>query len=206
MPPAPSEEELAKNLGKAFRPPGGWPHGDENPFLRNKGFSYDTLTPEQKQNIDKLMGQMNKRNQGFVKQAQLAGGSGLVGGSAAFGDESDGEDSLEDSEDSSLASDKSLIAGFSGGGDSGNRSIDSLSLGDSLPSGLKKKNSLAEQMKKMLKKFQGRGSGFGQDSLAKKSVQVGQDIVGVAEDNIFMMVHRRHRALDDKDHFLKNAF
>ena len=68
-----------------------------------------------------------------------------------------------------------------------------------------KKGSLADQMKKMLKQLSGAEGGFG-DPLAEKSVQFGSDIIGVVEDNIFMMVHRRHRSLDSDNRFIKNAF
>ena len=205
IPPGP-DKDIAKELGKAFKPPGGWPNG-EDPFSKNKGFSYDQLTPEQKKHIDALMGPMNKQNKGFLKQVQSNAGSGSIGSNASSGSDSSEGDSSEDFlGDPSGASDKSLVAGFSGKeGGSGDRSIDSLSLSDGLPIGPKKKNSLAEQMKDMLKKFHGKG-GSGKDTLAKKSVQIGSDVVGVVEDNIFMMVHRRHRALDDQEHFIKSAF
>ena len=207
LPPGP-DRDIAEELGQAFKPPGGWPNG-EDPFSKNKGFSYDQLTSEQKKHINELMGPMNKRNKGFLKQVQSNAGSGSIGSNAAsFGSDSSEGDSSEDFlGDPSGVSDKSLVAGFSGGkGGSGDRSIDSLSSSDGLPIGPKKKNSLAEQMKGMLKKFHGKGGGSGKDTLAKKSVQIGSDVVGVVEDNIFMMVHRRHRALDDQEHFIKSAF
>ena len=49
------------------------------------------------------------------------------------------------------------------------------------------------------------GGGNSSDGLLgeEKSVQLGDEIVGVAEDNIFMMVHRRHRALSADKRFLR---
>lgn len=74
---------------------------------------------------------------------------------------------------------------------------------DESPVRPKKKKDLAKQMQEMLNKLYGKGH-----SAAKKqkSVQFGSDVVGVAEDNIFMMVHRRHRALDQKNRFIKEMF
>ncbi len=145
-------------------------------------------TPATKNKMKKMMAQVNKDNKALLNQL------------------STGNPFDEDGELKELGDmDGAKTAQFSGGSSSAGPSRPLASTATGGAQKKKKKNALAEQMKKMLNKMYGEG-GSGKKDLSDKSIQVGTDIVGVAEDNIFMMVHRRHRSLDGENRFIKEMF
>ena len=200
-----SEQEIREKLSHMFQPKGGWPDG-KNPWVGTESFDYDKLSPSKKRYANQLMAGLNQKNKDFLNTKGLntdAGGldsegsdglghegsegdlrsqGGLgskdnSGVSASFGKESDGARALAGSED-----------GRAGGGQ-------------------RPKSSIAQQMQAMLQKMKGKAGGAGASSgyLGDKSVLVGSDQVGVREDNIFMMVHRMNRKLDEKENrFIKS--
>ena len=193
----PKIPNMAGRLGEIFEPKGGWPNG-ENPFLKGEGFDYDKLSPSQKKKAQKVMKGINKRNKAFLAKHGFAGSGSGAGNSLS--DEVSGMGVSADANPKKTA----LNSSFAGGESS--RSTDSTGL-SALGPPKKRKNSIADQMKAMLNKMYGDAGGSGKGSLAGKSIQVGLDQVGVREDNIFMMVHRCHRKLDEQEnHFIKEAF
>lgn len=178
-------DDMTGNLASLFKPEEGWPEGA---FDESTGFEYDKLSPQQKKRIDALVAKANNKNKGFLANA--------------LGDDA-GEDAGEDAgvqvAEELVGKGKSDTGSFTGG----KGAVSSLSGSSGVSGSPRKKVDLAQQMKNLLKKFRKNG---GKDPLAKKSVSFGSDVVGVVEDNIFMMVHRRHRALDDQNFFIKNNF
>lgn len=180
----------------AFKPKEGWPNGI-NPFadIDSSTFDYDKFTPSQKKQAKQIMAGLNKKNKAFLDKHGLSGDSNS-------GDESEtvsGAIKKEANKDSGEVSAKF----DSGGTDESSRSLS----GDSPTiSASPKTKSIAEQMKDMLKKLHERGGNSkGVGFLGDKSVLVGNDNVGVREDNIFMMVHRMNRKLDEKEQrFIKS--
>ena len=66
---------------------------------------------------------------------------------------------------------------------------------------------LNRQMKNRLGKYYspGGGAGPGEDPYAGKSVDYNGEVVGVAQDNIFLMVHRRYRNLSQGERFYEEG-
>ena len=222
---SPLEMEIQKQLLTSQNaPPGGWPEGA---LAGGRDFSLEKLTPEQKREINNLLGGVNKRNSGFV--AGLGGGPGDKEGldSTGFGfpgadsESSPGSDSLGE-----MAMLSPSNSGFAGGGgaldsldtdSAGEDSTGSLTggKGDRYTSSLSdegadfesdpadldstgKKSGLARQTNRMLRDFDSNRARGGKDPFAGKYVDFGSDIVGTIEDNIFMMIHRNHRLLEDR--------
>lgn len=188
---------ISTGLKKIFEPPGGWPKGT---FTGNKDFSYENLSPEAKKHVDSQLAKLNKMNKGFMDKA-LGDDAGfnLGGGYGSGDDETDTESGLGGI--GKALTGKGDTASFTGG--EGDRSVSSSDLDDTIGGTAGRKSNLAQQMKQMLKKFYGEG---GKDPLAEKSVSLGSDVVGVVEDNIFMMIHRRHRTMDGQNYFIRDAF
>ena len=149
----------------------------KNPFKDYKKFDYNKLTKKQKKAIQKVMGPINEKNKAFLAKH--------------------GIDLEEDS--SSVVADGSGLSGTFTGGESNSHHL--MAQADSESTGLKKKNPFTDKMKKMWGNFYGKGGG--KDFLSDKSVQIGDDLVGVSEDNIFKMASRRHRAMDRENYFIK---
>ena len=63
------------------------------------------------------------------------------------------------------------------------------------------KGGLAKQMRNRLNRYNKKPKGKKRPK--PKSVSIGRDRVGTQADNIFMMVHRRHRDLDQKKVFIR---
>lgn len=153
---------------------------------KGDGFSYETLNPKEKADVDSFLKKMNDEGMNYLQEQGI-----------------DVDEIDESKKNTLLGSAPSTSGSFSGGGSKG-RSLAS----SPLPVVRKKKKlALSDEMSGMLKKFQNSLAGGGANNdFSKKSVQVGSDVVGVREDNIFMMVHRRHRALDGSGRFIKDAF
>jgi len=217
VPPMPSDI-MTQGLTGLYNSPAFYnPKDGKPPVIPKKFVSYKDFTPTQKRQIDKFLATINKQNKKWLEarnakenfvgssegvKSASRGGKISEGADGPRGSDSDEEGSYEESlgeQNQKPADSKSAFAG----GDS--RSADSLEPDEPITTGSGRKNPLAEQMKKMLKNFYG-GDGSGNDPLAEKSVQFGDDIVGVPEDNIFMMVHRRHRALDARKQFVGDTF
>ena len=179
-PRAGSAELIAGDIAKLFGIP-----KEQRPFLTEK-FDYNKLTKGQKNAIKKAMAPINKKNKAFLAKH-------------GFPEEEDSSSVVEDleEEDPDLSS---LSGAFTDGESDG--SPPGLQA-DLSPKSLKKKDPL--DIKKIMNDLFGKKDGGG-DSLKDNSVKIGNDLVGGREDNIFLMVHRRHRAMDQEHYFIKEAF
>ncbi len=192
-------EKLGEQILEVYKPKGGWPKGF-NPkavIAENRGLSYNDMPPEMKRKIDKYLKNTNKMNKDYAGQAKAASGTLHTDHNGAAGTELLA--SLDDLSEASAGDGLRSTAGtgaFSGDKD---HSPTSLSSSEETASD-KKKSSLAKQMNKMLSSLYNNPDA--KDPYAEKSLNFGSDSIGVMEDNIFMMVHRRHRALDDQNYFV----
>lgn len=220
-PPSPPPEIMTQGLTGLFNSPAFHNPDAGNPVIPKKIVNYKDLTPAQKKQVDDFMAPLNKKNKKWLakmekKNAKKFGGKSLSGfkgeksGSGNIGvrKTSGGSPGLDEEDDvgEDLLAENSQSPGASStfaGGDS--RSVSALEPDEPIVVGAGRKNALADQMKKMLKNLYG-GDGSGNNPIAEKSVQFGDDIVGVPEDNIFMMVHRRHRSLDTRKRFIGDTF
>ena len=178
-----------------------WPHhvkkALENGTPFDKQWLDENVPPQHKKHINKMLGNLRNQNKDYLAKAGIAG-DGSDFGSDTLSDEGAGASAA-----SAGAANKDSNA-FSGSKDSGSSSAYAGNESGRSLSG-RKKNSLARQMEDMMKKLYG-GKGGG-SALKEKSVSFGDDIVGVLEDNIFMMVHRRHRNLDEeRKAFIRSGF
>ena len=190
------DNDINKQLLRTFQPEEGWP---EEALAEAQNFSFDNMTPEQKREIDNALLELNNKNKSFgepLKTTSLLG-SPTSGHAATKSSEDTEEIAYEDSEDSessgSTGGGTSATDSFTGG--EGDQMVASHG-GTKKPK--RKKSNLADQMNQMLKKLYGDKSGKGKDPLAKQHIDFGADKVGVIEDNIFMMIHRSHRTLDEE--------
>ena len=183
-PTFPANPALSKILADEVTPKTGWPNG-QNPLKKGSGFSYEDLTPQQKAKLDASMKDFNNRKQAFLSKNGLLN-SDSRGLAEALETE---EESLDVAGDfSDLPEDEDpVLDGSSALAGNSDRSL-----------------STADKIKDMLKNMS-KGSQSGLSSLADKSVSVGNDSVGVREDNIFIMVHRMNRKLDEEEsYFIKD--
>ena len=190
-----------EKLEELFRPKGGWPDG-KSPFseLETESFDYDKLTPAQKKQVNQALAGFNEKKQAFLDKHGLTGSSSDGDGAGDDSDETSGATGLNNSD--------GVSAKFNGMAD-GSRSLagseDNIGQRGSakLPA-----NSIADQIQNMLKKTRGMADGSkknGSGFLGDKSVLIGDDNVGVREDNIFMIVHRMNRKLDYEERFIKTV-
>ena len=174
---------VVESLSKEFKPKGGWPDG-KNPFKDNEELDYNNLSEGQKATLAKAMKGFNQKKNDYIAQNNLLEDSDESSGLLA-----------ENSEEPEL----DLSAGFPGVKDSSSSAL----AGKSMNKMRRKKrgrgpDSTIDKMKEMLQKLgASRGEGKGQD-LSQMSVSIGNDNVGVREDNIFLMVHRMNRSLDEE--------
>ena len=179
-------DTFVEDLFDTLKPQKGWPKGksplSDSSLAETKAFNYNKLTPAQKKQAQKIMANLNKKNTDFLEKHGV-------------GDSNEEDLGILAQNDTNL--NKGLSANFNKiAGDESSRSPS-----DNMVSSTKPKSSIADQMKEMLKKMHGmagdskKGIGF----LGDKSVLIGSDSVGVREDNIFMMVHRMNRKLDEKE-------
>ncbi len=174
-----------------------WPPKGMRPFASTTGLIKD-LSPKEQEHVDEVLAPLHKSNAAYLAKKGIKIPSQKNAGQLSSGlgvDLAGGEDDLEAVED--LGADMSASQ-FSGG----EASLAGSSGGPGLKRAIAKKkpNSLADQMKQLLGNL--RGNKKTVTSPAEKSVQLGNDIVGVAEDNIFMMAHRRHRSLAGDGRFI----
>ena len=179
-----------EELGNIYKPEGGWPDG-KNPFANVDPDAYNKASAAQKKRFNQALAKLNSRNKGYMDQAGLGEGAGDGSGSGWGSGATEGTGSQAGAGAGSFAGDEGGGDSFSGegGGASGGRSPNS-------------KNMLAKQMQDLLKNY---GRKDGGASPQKKSVRLGDDNIGVAEDNIFKMVHRRHRAMDKESYFIVDS-
>lgn len=183
-------DPLVANILDEYKPKNGWPPNMPNENIFDQEWLDEHMTPEQKQKVQKALAQVRSQNADYKDQAGLTdaeqGFSGESEAGAPAVDEN-GNPAPPSGTDAFTGSDRSS-AGEEGGSSGSQR-------------GGQTENLLAKQMQDMLKKFRNKNKP-GANNLGGKSVNFGDDIVGVAEDNIFMMAHRRHRNLDEE----KNIF
>ena len=189
-------DPLIPDIFKQIKPNNDWPDGMPKKIL-DEDWLDENISPKQKKKIDRMLANMRKQNKAYMDKAgltdeELRASGAIEAGEASFSGE--------------RVSSVPGANAFSGSKDS-----ETSSYAGNEPSGVRKqagagKNLLAKQMQDMLKKFRDKNSGV-KGSLKGKSVNFGDDIVGVAEDNIFMMAHRRHRNLDeDRNIFIRKGF
>ena len=190
-PPKPDStlQGMPPNVAPQLEPPGGWP-GGKNPFDEHTNLNPKKIPPKVKKQIDKMMNQFKKKHQAYLDKNLSGGGANGEG----------------EGGDSTLVESPSTTGAFTGGevAQAGGGAAPDGSL-DQVGSKGRDKSGLAGQIKKMMDSIYGKG-GSGKDPHAGKSTTLGSEKVGVMEDNIFLMAHRRHRALDQNDHFITSGF
>ena len=179
-----SGKAFQKRLSEIFKPKEGWPNG-ENPFLNSENIDFNKMPKDIKNHLDNL----NRQRQGFMNNNGLGSGSGF---NQDFDGDSDNEGLLGDDSSKGGAS-----ANFKAGSDDGSRSITGFA-GNSDPSP-RRSSSLAEQMKNMLKKMHNRKNKDDFRYLDNEAFRTG---FGLREDNIFHIVHRMNRRLEEDRRFI----
>ena len=185
-------------LADAFKPKGGWSEG-KNPFEDNEEFDYNNLNAEQKSQINDAMKGFNQKKKDYMAKNGLLG-SGKLGsddtGSNSDSDSSKNGKNKADLLAENLSDELDLSAGFSQMKEdpSGSLAGSQVSNRRRRTAGKNKPNTI-DKMKEMLKKMRGSDQG---DLKSSMSVSIGNDNVGVREDNIFLMVHRMNRKLDEE--------
>ena len=181
-------------LGEIFKPKGGWPKG-ENPFKDSEEFDYDSLSADQKQEINDAMKGFNQRKKSYMAQ------NGLLDSGDSSGGLNSGSDDDKKGQGGLLAENEfdevDLSSGFPQVKDgSGSLAGGSVNSGSRRRRVAGKEPNTIDKMKEMLKKMSGSDKNKG--DLSDMSVSIGNDYVGVREDNIFLMVHRMNRKLDEQ--------
>ena len=169
---------------------------ENNPFKDANKFSYEDLSKDQKKSLDNAMKGLNQKKQDYMDQNGLFGddlmnalNSKDVDAKGKKGKNGvDDEAGEEFAFDSPYANLKEAAGSFAA---------------NSLKQRRKRKNKSSnddtmDKMKEMLKKMRG-GRDRSTANVEAKSVSIGNDYVGVREDNIFLMVHRLNRKLDEKE-------
>ena len=169
-------------------PPGGWP-GGKPPFKpAGEGFEYESLTPEQKAEVNRAMKGFNQRKKAFMSK------HGLL---------KDKKSKKKLAKKEELSESLDVPANFSTMAEGELDSVGTGSQRRGRPSKSKKEPSTADKISAMLNQM---GRKPQSDPLAKKSVSLKNDKVGVREDNIFIMVHRMNRRLDEEDKYFIRDF
>ena len=196
------DSEFGKKLLKIFDPKGEWSKSD---LAKLKNFSFDKISPQDQKRINNVIEQAKKKNKKLAQvfqsnQSPLSGNTSQGGMADLLG--SSGFSPLGTNSLSSL--DSTSPIGNSADSFTGGKKRPTTSSSDSRSDpngdGIGKKQNLTEEMNQMLKDFENAGA-ENEDPLADKSVYLGSDVVGVVQDNIFMMAHRNHRTLDKKGLF-----
>ena len=192
--------DISDILAEAFKPEGGWPEG-KNPFEGNEKFEYDNLNDEQKAQINDAMKGFNQRKKDYMAKNGLLG-SGSDSDSSKNGKNSDSSKNGKNKGDllaENLSDELDLSTGFpkikenSPGSLAGNQASNRRRR----TAGRNEPNTI-DKMQEMLKKMRGgANNNNNQGDLSNMSVSIGNDNVGVREDNIFLMVHRLNRKLDE---------
>lgn len=151
------------------------------------------LSPEQKKQVQAIRNKIKKRQDASLKQALIEQGLDDFEDEQGLGIEA-GENNLANK-------DKNVgTSSFSGA-----KQTNSSYAGDSSKQRSKKnKSALSKQLDQMMKQLYGKNNkSKKQDFLNNKSISFGSDLIGVKEDNIFMMAHRRYRKLEKRHIFIK---
>ena len=191
-----NKKKVSDILSKASEPKNGWNSG-KNPFNESHEFDYNDMTSAEKEKIDKAMGNFNQKKMDYLDGLGLTNiKDGGVGD--GYGDDSN-KGVLDDEVDISTQfpvtkdalSQQASLAG--GNKNTGRRRIRPAKRGISS----------ADKLHELFKKnMAGKKSA---SPFSKMSVSFGDDNVGVREDNIFLMVHRMNRNLDEQENrFLKS--
>ncbi len=195
IPPNFDEVKFGEQGLEAYKS-GLMPKGASPEMIANsRKFSYNNMPPEMKKEFDNYMGNINKMNKNYAK---MAGSSLDTDNKAGLARDDLDEETEGVSTGGGLGS--SVGAGAFSGGKS-KSTVHPSGSGKTTGAG-KKKSSLAEQINKMLSSLYNNPDA--EDPYAHRSTEFGSDSVGVKEDNIFMMIHRRHRALDSQNNFLRD--
>lgn len=203
-PVIPNDASLTADiLSKKLEPKEGWPNG-KNPFEDNKEFNYDDLSAEDRKQLENSMKGFNQRQKSYMAEKGLIGTENLAssGKNGLQSGNSLAQNILEDELGlsgnlSEMADELDLSGDFSKMAEDGSASLVGDGSNRRKRRGKRRDPSSVEKMKEMLKNMSAsRGKGIHGD-LGKKSVVVGGYSVGVREDNIFLMVHRMNRKLDE---------
>ena len=199
-------DDITKQLLKTFQPEDGWP---QEALTGAQNFSYDQMNPKEKQAMNRLLNEINRKNKNFlpdpsqkVPQTSSEGLASLDSSGFNFG----GTDSLSPldlSSNSASSEGKNTADSFAQNKGRQPTSPDygaDESISDNIAGSNQGKSDLGRQMRQMLKEFE---DSNGKDPFAGKTIDFGSDLVGVAEDNIFMMTHRQHRSMDNQGTFIK---
>ena len=154
-------------------------------FKVDENFSLKNMSPEEKKEYQAQLKDLENQTKKYMKEVGLT--------------DKDFKE-MNNINNKGLYSGNSLAGSNIDTGNNTNRGLDEYS-----PNGNQKtKKSKLAQLGDQFKNFYNGQSISEKDIFAEKSIQFGSDFVGVIEDNIFMMVHRRHRSLeDDKDLFIQ---
>ena len=193
LPPDFSTDAFIANLGKKFEPKGGWPaETGGNPFKKaaEDGFSYEKLSDEQKAEINKAMKGFNQRKKAFMAK------HGLLNDKKSKDKLAKKEDIPQESFDVAADFSEIIEEASDPNGDTGN------SRGRGRSSKSKKPPNTADKIQAMLMQMSRKPT----SKKAPRSVVLKNEKVGVREDNIFLMVHRMNRRLDEEDKYFINDF
>ena len=193
LPPDFSTDAFIANLGKKFEPKEGWPaETGGNPFKKaaEDGFSYEKLSDEQKAEINKAMKGFNQRKKAFMAK------HGLLNDKKSKDKLAKKEDIPQESFDVAADFSEIIEEASDPNGDTGN------SRGRGRSSKSKKPPNTADKIQAMLMQMSRKPT----SKKAPRSVVLKNEKVGVREDNIFLMVHRMNRRLDEEDKYFINDF
>ena len=190
------QEKISEILSDAYEKNKGRNSG-ANPFKESHQFDYNDMTPAEKKGIKNAMGKFNQKKKDYMDGLGLtssrAGGSGFDGGGkggaldGALDEEVDISAQFPLSRDGAVSQQQASLAGNNKKRSPAKRGI-----------------SAVNKLHELFKKNMGGGGGESGSPLSKMSVSFGDDNVGVRQDNIFLMVHRMNRKLDEQDNrFLK---
>ena len=152
----------------------------ESPFEQYKNLSYDNLSPDQKKQYDNLIKDLAAQSEKYVDELGL------------------NEEEIEGAKAELKKNNESAFTGgeYSSPMNKGKRLINNIK---------RKRPNLAKQMQHLLKNYYANKNPAKKIGISK-TTNFGSDTVGVVEDNIFMMAHRRHRSLDSENLFIKDFF
>lgn len=180
-----NEPDPAEILAKAFEPEGGWPDG-KNPFEDNEEFDYNSLSSEQRGALEKAMKNFNQQKKNYMAQ------NGLLD------DSKNGRKKGGVLATAELLEDIDLSAAFNQikEADTGSLTGKASNRGRKRAGGRGPASNIEKIQQMLLGGLKGANEGSG--NLSGMSVSIGNDNVGVREDNIFLMVHRMNRKLDEE--------
>ena len=172
---------------------------EDNPFKDANKFSYEKLSKDQKKQIADAMKGFNQQKQDYMNQNDLLGDE-LFSGDVLNANNTNangkkGKNGVDEAGVGEEFAFDSPYANLKEG--TGSFAANSLKRGKRRKKKSSKDDTM-DKMKEIFKKMRG-GTDRSTANVESKSVSIGNDYVGVREDNIFLMVHRLNRTLDEKE-------